>query len=152
VSRALSDVAPSMYEQDPCGENETRPSPRSESTKVEIISPVARAARIDDIDMDGWKRRDPGKLRGTTRTRKLREGRSAPRCARRAAHARQGSKCKTESDVMTAQGHRLAKVACTLTTLVGGEPPRRWLKSRILRTAESSMTGANTIKREQNHA
>ena len=57
----------------------------------------------------------------------LREGRSAPRCARRAAHVRRGSKSKTESDVMTAQGRRLAKVSCTLTALVGGEPPRRWL-------------------------
>jgi len=31
---------------------------------------------------------------------------------------------KTESDVMTAQGRRLAKVACTLTALVPRRPER----------------------------
>ena len=33
--------------------------------------------------------------------------------------------CKTESDVKTAQGYRFAKVACTLTVLVGRQRPRR---------------------------
>ena len=61
----------------------------------------------------------------TSRDPNLREGRSAPRCARRAAHARRDSKCKTECDVKTAQGRRLAKVACTLTALVFGQRPRR---------------------------
>ena len=60
-----------------------------------------------------------------TRDPKLREGRSAPRCARRAAHARRGIESKTESDVKTAQGRRLAKVARTLTVLGGGQRPRR---------------------------
>ena len=67
----------------------------------------------------------------------LREERSAPRCARRAAHARRGSRSETESKAKTAQGRRLAKVACTLTALVGGQRPRRWLeksKSQNLRT------------------
>ena len=55
----------------------------------------------------------------------LREGPSGPRCEQRAAHARRGSESKTECDVKTAQGYRLAKVACTLTALVGGQRPRR---------------------------
>ena len=48
-----------------------------------------------------------------------------PRCEQRAAHTRQGSESKTECDVKTAQGYRLAKVACTLTPpsfIRGGGP------------------------------
>ena len=59
----------------------------------------------------------------TVRDPNLREGRSAPRCEWRAAHARRGSKFETKSDVKTTQGRRLAKVACTLTASSAASHP-----------------------------
>ena len=47
------------------------------------------------------------------------------------AHARRVSNCKTESDVKTAQGYRFAKVACTLTALVGEPEAQTVLKKSI---------------------
>ena len=44
-------------------------------------------------------------------------------------HARRGSKCKTESDAKTAQGHRLAKVK---SRSYAHRPDGRWLEGERL--------------------